>query len=83
MYVFIPAGRANAAQRTEGRTRAAYLSAVRRALGPNTIVIADGGAGMNIKGYRYELWCAARELGIRCTTVRACVTDAAAHGLPA
>ena len=58
-----------AAQRTESRARAAYMSAVRRALAPNTIVIADGGAGMNIKGYRYELWCAVRELGLRCATV--------------
>lgn len=58
------------AQRTEGRARAAYLSAVRRALSPSTIVIADGGAGLNIKGSRYELWCATRELGLRCATVR-------------
>lgn len=64
-----------AAQRTEKGARAAYLSAVRRALGHNAIVIADGGAGMNIKGYRYELWCAARELGIRCATVGAALTQ--------
>jgi len=56
--------------RTEGRARAAYLSAVRRALSTSAIVIADGGAGLNIKGSRYELWCAARELGLRCATVR-------------
>ncbi|WFD47746.1 kti12, chromatin associated [Malassezia furfur] len=56
-------------QRTEKSARAAYLSAVRRALDHKTIVLADGGAGLNIKGYRYELWCAARELGIRCATV--------------
>ncbi|WFC95101.1 kti12, chromatin associated [Malassezia brasiliensis] len=55
-------------QRTEKSARAAYLSAVRRALDHKSIVIADGGAGLNIKGYRYELWCAARELGIRCAT---------------
>lgn len=32
-------------------------------------MIADGGAGLNIKGSRYELWCATRELGLRCATV--------------
>ncbi|KAL4402693.1 Kti12, chromatin associated [Malassezia pachydermatis] len=64
------------AQRTEGRARAAYLSAVRRALSPSTIVIADGGAGLNIKGSRYELWCATRELGLRCATLYvACTPD--------
>lgn len=63
-------------QRTEGRARAAYLSAVRRALSTSAIVIADGGAGLNIKGSRYELWCAARELGLRCATLYvACTQD--------
>ncbi|WFD31026.1 kti12, chromatin associated [Malassezia sp. CBS 17886] len=55
--------------RTEGRARAAYLSAVRRSLNKRTIVIADGGAGLNIKGYRYELWCATREMGLCCATL--------------
>ena len=32
-------------------------------------MIADGGAGLNIKGFRYQLWCAAREVGVRCLTV--------------
>lgn len=58
------------AQRDEGRARAAYKSKVRGALDPSTIVIADGGAGTHIKGFRYELWCATRELGLRCATVR-------------
>lgn len=60
----------DAAQKSESRARAAYLSAVRRALSQKTILIADGGPGLNIKGSRYELWCATRELGLRCATVR-------------
>lgn len=58
-----------ASQRTEKPARASYLSAVTRALGRDTIVIADGGAGLNIKGFRYQLWCAAREVGVRCLSV--------------
>ena len=65
-------GRTLTAQRTESRARAAYLSSVRRAIAPTRIVIADGGAGTHIKGFRYELWCAARELGVRCATVSRC-----------
>lgn len=60
---------AYASQRTEKPARASYLSAVTRALGKDTIVIADGGAGLNIKGFRYQLWCAAREVGVRCLSV--------------
>ncbi|SHO77303.1 Similar to S.cerevisiae protein KTI12 (Protein that plays a role in modification of tRNA wobble nucleosides) [Malassezia sympodialis ATCC 42132] len=63
-------------QKSESRARAAYLSAVRRALNQRTIVIADGGPGLNIKGSRYELWCATRELGLRCATLYvACPVD--------
>lgn len=60
---------AYSSQRTEKPARASYLSAVTRALGRDTIVIADGGAGLNIKGFRYQLWCAAREVGVRCLSV--------------
>lgn len=60
---------AYSAQRTEKPARASYLSAVTRALGKDTIVVADGGAGLNIKGFRYQLWCAAREVGVRCLSV--------------
>ncbi|WFD19094.1 kti12, chromatin associated [Malassezia caprae] len=56
-------------QKSESSARAAYLSAVRRALNQKTIVMADGGPGLNIKGSRYELWCATRELGLRCVTL--------------
>lgn len=59
-----------ASQRTEKPARAAYLSAVIRALARDTIVLADGGAGLNIKGFRYQLWCAAREAGVRCVSVQ-------------
>ncbi|PWN41116.1 KTI12-domain-containing protein [Ceraceosorus guamensis] len=52
-------------QATEKPARAAYLSLVVRHLTRDTIVIADGGAGTNIKGFRYQLWCAAREAGVR------------------
>lgn len=60
---------AYASQRTEKPARASYLSAVTRALGKDTLVIADGGAGLNIKGFRYQLWCAAREVGVRCLSI--------------
>ncbi|TKY84947.1 hypothetical protein EX895_006027 [Sporisorium graminicola] len=60
---------AYSSQRAEKPARASYLSAVTRALGRDTIVIADGGAGLNIKGFRYQLWCAAREVGVRCLSV--------------
>ncbi|CBQ70580.1 related to KTI12-Elongator associated protein [Sporisorium reilianum SRZ2] len=60
---------AYSSQRTEKPARASYLSAVTRALGRDTIAIADGGAGLNIKGFRYQLWCAAREVGVRCLSV--------------
>jgi protein KTI12 len=53
----------------EKPARSAYLSMVMRNLAKNTIVIADGGAGTNIKGFRYQLWCAAREVGVRCVSI--------------
>lgn len=59
-----------ATQRTEKPARAAYLSAVTRALARDAVVVADGGAGLNIKGFRYQLWCAAREEGVRCVSVQ-------------
>jgi protein KTI12 len=45
--------------RSEKDARAAEYSAVKRALGRDTIVIADG---LNyIKGFRYQLYCEAKE----------------------
>jgi protein KTI12 len=35
----------------------------------DAIVVADGGAGLNIKGFRYQLWCAAREVGLTCVSI--------------
>lgn len=61
-------------QKEEKPARAAYLSMVMRNLNKNTIVVADGGAGTNIKGFRYQLWCSARETGVRCISVF-CVSD--------
>ena len=65
-----------ATQTAEKPARAAYLSLVMRNLSKNTIVIADGGAGTNIKGFRYQLGCAAREFGVRCISVL-CVSSPA------
>ena len=46
--------------KTEKDARAAEYSAVKRAIGRETIVIADG---MNyIKGFRYQLYCEAKAL---------------------
>jgi protein KTI12 len=56
-------------QAAEKPARAAYLSLVVRHLAPDALVLADGGAGTNIKGFRYQLWCAAREAGVRCISV--------------
>ncbi|KAK0546393.1 kti12, chromatin associated [Tilletia horrida] len=60
---------AYALQTQEKPARASYLSAVSRALGKDVLVLADGGSGLNIKGFRYQLWCAAREQGVRCVSL--------------
>lgn len=60
---------AYATQAAEKPARAAYLSLVMRSLAKDAIVIADGGPGTNIKGFRYQLWCAAREIGVRCISI--------------
>lgn len=56
-------------QKLEKPARAAYLSLVTRSLSRSTLVVADGGAGTNIKGFRYQMWCAARETGVRCISI--------------
>lgn len=53
----------------EKPARSAYLSLVMRSIAKDAIVFADGGAGINIKGFRYQLWCAAREVGVRCVSI--------------
>ncbi|KAJ6231572.1 protein kti12 [Anaeramoeba flamelloides] len=57
--------------KSEIQFRGSFKSTVNRALSGNTLVIADGING--IKGFRYELYCSARELGttfclLYCTT---------------
>jgi tRNA uridine 5-carbamoylmethylation protein Kti12 len=55
--------------RTEKDARAEEYSAVKRALGRNTIVIADG---LNyIKGFRYQLYCEAKAMQTPSCVVRA------------
>lgn len=56
-------------QTTEKSARVSYLSLVQRNLASDAIVVADGGPGLNIKGFRYQLWCAAREVGLNCLSV--------------
>ena len=47
--------------------RASLFTAMQRALTKDTIVIVDG---LNyIKGYRYQMYCVARELSVRVATV--------------
>lgn len=58
-----------ASQLAEKPARASYLSQVIRCIALDAIVLADGGAGTNIKGFRYQLWCAAREVGVRCASI--------------
>jgi len=60
--------------RAEKPARAAYLTAINRRLSKDTILILDG---MNyIKGYRYQIYCAAREAGVRvCTVFVACTPE--------
>ena len=53
--------------RSEKPARAALFTAMQRHLGQDTILIVDG---MNyIKGFRYQMYCAAREMKIRVCTV--------------
>lgn len=58
-----------ASQLKEKPARASYLSLVSRSMVKDAIIVADGGAGLNIKGFRYQLWCAAREVGLTCCSI--------------
>ncbi|CAO1637834.1 unnamed protein product [Parajaminaea phylloscopi] len=58
-----------ASQLEEKPARASYLSLVQRNLADDAIVVADGGPGLNIKGFRYQLWCAAREVGLNTVSI--------------
>lgn len=53
--------------RSEKIARGVLFAALQRELGPDKIVILD--APNYIKGFRYQLHCAAREMRIRTTTV--------------
>nr|GAT57620.1 predicted protein [Mycena chlorophos] len=53
--------------RTEKPARAALFTAVQRLMSPTTVLIVD--APNYIKGFRYQLYCAAREMKLRVCTV--------------
>ncbi|KAF8325156.1 chromatin associated protein KTI12 [Cantharellus anzutake] len=58
--------------RAEKTARASLFTAVTRALSPNTILIVDS---MNyIKGFRYQIYCAAREAQVRVCTLHVAST---------
>lgn len=55
----------------EKPARGALFTAMQRQLGKDTILIMDG---LNyIKGFRYQMYCAARELKLRVCTVRSAI----------
>jgi protein KTI12 len=56
---------------SEKAARGVLFAALRRQLALDTVLIVDA---MNyIKGFRYQMYCAAREMKLRCCTVRLCV----------
>ena len=63
--VVVPLGTADG--RAEKPARAALFTAAQRQMGPDTLLVVDS---MNyIKGFRYQLYCAAREHKLRVCTV--------------
>lgn len=57
-----------ATARSEKDARAAFASAIKREIGRDTIVVADG---MNyIKGFRYQMFCEAKAVGTTSCVVR-------------
>jgi len=58
--------------RSEKPARSALFTAVKRLLGMDTIVIIDG--PNYIKGFRYQIYCAAREVGVRTCTAHIVAT---------
>lgn len=54
--------------KAEKPARAALFTAATRSLRPDAITIVD--SANYIKGYRYQLYCAAREAGVRVATIR-------------
>jgi len=53
--------------RSEKLARATLLAAIQRQMGQDTVLIVD--ALNYIKGFRYQLYCAAREFKLRVCTV--------------
>lgn len=64
----LPPSFTRADSKAEKPARAALFTAVTRNLRPDTITIAD--SANYIKGYRYQMYCAAREAGVRVATIR-------------
>jgi len=59
--------------RAEKPARGALFTAMQRQMGPDTVLIVDA---MNyIKGFRYQMYCAARELKLRVCTVYVVATQ--------
>lgn len=58
----------NEESRSEKPARGALLTATQRQMGVDTILIVD--ALNYIKGFRYQMYCAAREHKLRVCTVR-------------
>ena len=56
--------------RSDKPARGALLTAVQRNMNRDTILIVD--APNYIKGFRYQMYCAAREAKLRVCTVRSC-----------
>ncbi|KAF7315359.1 hypothetical protein MIND_00050500 [Mycena indigotica] len=63
--------------RTEKPARAALFTAVQRMLSPTTVLIVD--APNYIKGFRYQLYCAAREMKLRVCTIYVVATPDLCH----
>jgi protein KTI12 len=63
-----PARARVADSKTEKPARAALFTAATRSLRPDNITILD--SANYIKGFRYQLYCAAREAGVRVATIR-------------
>lgn len=64
----------------EKPARGALLTAIIRLLSPNNILIVD--APNYIKGFRYQIYCAAREMKVRVATVSVLFTAVAVPRLP-
>lgn len=63
---------------TEKTLRATLYSAVKRALGPGQVVILD--SGNYIKGWRYQLYCEAKAVGVRSCVVHVGVEGGVCRG---